>query len=105
MALAFRKLHPCFAAEVSPIDLRGVHDAETLAEIRAGMDEFAVLVFRDQPFADEEQIAFARRLDGELHTRTGSRVLVKSRLGNEAVGDISNLDEDGGIVRPPTGAA
>jgi alpha-ketoglutarate-dependent 2,4-dichlorophenoxyacetate dioxygenase len=99
MALTFRKLHPCFAAEVSPVDLRRVHDAETLAEIRAGMDEFAVLVFRDQPFTDEEQIAFARRLDGELHTKTGSRVLVKSRLGNEAVGDISNLDEDGGIMR------
>jgi alpha-ketoglutarate-dependent 2,4-dichlorophenoxyacetate dioxygenase len=99
MALTFRKLHPCFAAEVSPIDLRRVHDAETLVEIRAGMDEFAVLVFRDQPFTDEEQIAFARRLDGELHTKTGSRVLVKSRLGNEAVGDISNLDEDGGIMQ------
>jgi alpha-ketoglutarate-dependent 2,4-dichlorophenoxyacetate dioxygenase len=99
MALTFRKLHPCFAAEVSRVDLRRVHDAETLAEIRAGMDEYAVLVFRDQPFTDEEQLAFARRLDGELHTKTGSRVLVKSRLGNEAVADISNLDEDGGIIK------
>jgi alpha-ketoglutarate-dependent 2,4-dichlorophenoxyacetate dioxygenase len=84
---------------VSRVDLRRVHDAETLAEIRAGMDEYAVLVFRDQPFTDEEQLAFARRLDGELHTKTGSRVLVKSRLGNEAVADISNLDEDGGIIK------
>jgi alpha-ketoglutarate-dependent 2,4-dichlorophenoxyacetate dioxygenase len=99
MALTFRKIHPCFAAEVGPIDLRAVHDAETLAEIRAGMDEYAVLVFRDQPFTDEEQLAFARRLDGELHTKTGARVLVKSRLGNEAVADISNLDEDGGIIQ------
>jgi alpha-ketoglutarate-dependent 2,4-dichlorophenoxyacetate dioxygenase len=99
MALTFRKLHPCFAAEVGPIDLRRVHDAETLAEIRGGMDEYAVLVFRAQPFTDEEQLAFARRLDGELHTKTGSRVLAKSRLGNEAVGDISNLDEDGGIMK------
>ena len=99
MALTFRKLHPCFAAEVSLVDLRRVHDADTLAEIRAGMDEYAVLVFRDQPFTDEEQLAFARRLDGELHTKTGSRVLMKSRLGNEAVADISNLDEDGGIMK------
>jgi alpha-ketoglutarate-dependent 2,4-dichlorophenoxyacetate dioxygenase len=99
MALTFRKIHPCFAAEVGPIDLRIVHDAETLAEIRAGMDEYAVLLFRDQPFTDEEQLAFARRLDGELHTKTGSRVLVKSRLGNEAVADISNLDADGDIMK------
>ena len=98
MALTFRKLHPCFAAEVGAIDLRGVHDPETLAEIRAGMDEHAVLVFRDQPFTDPEQLAFAQRLDGQLHTRTGSRVLGKSRLDNEAVADISNLDSDGGIM-------
>jgi alpha-ketoglutarate-dependent 2,4-dichlorophenoxyacetate dioxygenase len=99
MALTFRRLHPCFVAEVGPVDLRRVHDAGTLAEIRAGMDEHAVLVFRDQPLTDEEHLAFARRLDGELHTRTGSRVLVKSRLGNEAIGDISNLDEHGGIMQ------
>jgi len=99
MALRFHRLHPCFAAEVSPIDLRGVDDPGTLAEISGGMDEHAVLVFRDQLFTDAEQIAFAQRLDGALHTRTGSRVLSKSRLGNEAVADISNLDEAGGIMR------
>ena len=49
MALTFRKLHPHFVGEVGPIDLRRVHDPETLAEIRAGMDEYAILVFRDQP--------------------------------------------------------
>ena len=59
MALQFNPLHPHFAAEVSPVDLRQAHDAETLAEIRAGMDEYAVLVFRDQPFTDDEQLAFA----------------------------------------------
>jgi alpha-ketoglutarate-dependent 2,4-dichlorophenoxyacetate dioxygenase len=99
MALTFRKLHSCFAAEVGPIELRRAYDADTLAGIRAGMDEYAVLVFRDQPFTDEDQLAFARRLDGELHTKTGARVLVKSRLGNEAVADISNLDEDGEIMK------
>jgi len=99
MALRFHRLHPCFAAEVSPIDLRGVDDPGTLAEISGGMDDHAVLVFRDQLFTDAEQIAFAQRLDGALHTRTGSRVLSKSRLGNEAVADISNLDEAGGIMR------
>ena len=39
MALTFRKLHRHFVAEVSPVDLRQVHDRETLAQIRAGMDE------------------------------------------------------------------
>ena len=98
MALTFRKLHPLFAAEVGPIDLRRVHDRATLEEIRAGMDEYAVLVFRDQPFADDEQLAFAQRFDGRLHTRTGISVLRKSRLGTEALSDISNLDENGEIM-------
>ena len=99
MNLTFRPLHPHFVAEASPIDLRGVHDAETLGRIRAGMDEYAVLVFHDQPFTDDEQLAFARRLDGELHTRTGSRAIGKSRLGDEALSDISNLDENGEIMK------
>jgi alpha-ketoglutarate-dependent 2,4-dichlorophenoxyacetate dioxygenase len=100
MALTFRKLHQHFVAEVSRVDLRQVHDRETLARIRAGMDEYAVLVVRDQPFADDEQIAFAQRLDGQLHSKTGISALQKSRLGNEALGDISNLDENGEIMKP-----
>jgi alpha-ketoglutarate-dependent 2,4-dichlorophenoxyacetate dioxygenase len=99
MALTFRRLHRHFVAEVSPIELRNVHDPQTLAEIRAGMDEYAVLVFHDQAFSDAEQIAFAERLDGRLHQRTGSRVIAKSRFGNEALSDISNLDEHGDILK------
>ena len=99
MALTFRKLHPHFAAEVSPVDLRRVHDPETLAAIRGGMDEYAVLVFREQPFTDAEQLDFAQRLDGVLHTKLGISALQKNRLGNEALGDISNLDENGEIMK------
>ncbi len=98
MALQFRPLHPHFVAEVSPVDLRQVHDAETLAEIRAGMDTHAVLVFRDQPFTDDQQLAFAQRLDGQLHSKTGTAALGLNRLGNDALVDISNLDERGDIT-------
>jgi alpha-ketoglutarate-dependent 2,4-dichlorophenoxyacetate dioxygenase len=98
MGLEFRKLHQQFAAEAEPIELRRVHDPQTLAAIRAGMDEYAVLVFRDQPFTDEEHLQFAQRLDGELHTKLGSSALVKNRFGNEALGDISNADEHGEIM-------
>ena len=98
MALTFRPLHPLFAAEVSPIDLTQVRDEAALAEIRAGMDEHAVLVFRDQGWSDAEHLDFAQRLDGALHTKLGSSVLHKNRFGNEALGDISNLDENGEIM-------
>ena len=99
MTLTFRKLHPCFAAEVSPVDLKTVRDEATLARIRAGMDEFAVLVFRDQIWSDAEHLDFAHRLDGRLHTKLGISALQKNRFGNEALGDISNLDESGEIMK------
>jgi alpha-ketoglutarate-dependent 2,4-dichlorophenoxyacetate dioxygenase len=99
MTLTFRKLHPCFAAEVSPVDLKAVRDEATLAQIRGGMDEFAVLVFRDQIWTDAEHLDFAQRLDGRLHTKLGISALQKNRFGNEALGDISNLDESGEIMK------
>jgi alpha-ketoglutarate-dependent 2,4-dichlorophenoxyacetate dioxygenase len=100
MALTLRRLHPTFVAEVGPIDLRRVHDPATLAELRAALDEHAILVFHDQPFTDQEQIDFAQRLDGRLHARTGSSVIARSRLGNEALADISNVGDDGEIQKP-----
>ncbi len=99
MVLAFRPLHPCFAAEAAPVDLRTVSDHDTLAQIRAGMDVYAVLVFRDQSFSGAEQMQFAQRFDGELHAKTGASVIAKNRFGNEALTDISNVDEDGTLLQ------
>ena len=56
MALRFERLHKHFVAEVSPVDLRQVHDPATLAEIRAGMDEYAVLIFHDQALTDQDHL-------------------------------------------------
>ena len=98
MALEFRPLQPLFAAEAGPIDLRRAADRATLEEIRGGMDRYAVLVFRDQDLSGEEQLAFAGRFDGKLHAKTGASVLGKNRLGDEALTDISNVDESGGIL-------
>jgi alpha-ketoglutarate-dependent 2,4-dichlorophenoxyacetate dioxygenase len=98
MSITFRKLHPLFAAEVSPIDLRQVHDRDALKAIRAGMDEHAVLVFRDQKLTIQEQLDFAQRLDGKLHTKTGAAAIARNRLGDEPVSDISNIGADGKIL-------
>src|SRR3989475_10682672 len=99
MGLTFKRLHPHFVGEASPIELRRVHDPETLAAIRAGMDEYAVCVFRDQAFTDDEHLGFAQRLDGALHTKLGSAAIQKNRFGNEALGDISNVGPDGQILQ------
>lgn len=98
MSISFRQLHQHFFAEASPIDLRSVTDDATLEDIRSAMDRYGVIVFHDQPFTDEDQLAFAKRFDGELHMKTGAATIQKSRFGNEALSDISNLDENGEIM-------
>lgn len=99
MSISLCQLQEHFVAEVSPIDLRAVGDSETLAAIRAGMDHYGVLIFHDQPFTDSDQLDFARRFDGELHTKTGISAIQGNRFGNEALTDISNVDEDGQIMK------
>lgn len=99
MTLTFKSLHPTFVAEVGAIDLRTVSDPGTLGQIRAGMDRYAILVFRGQAFAGMEQVEFAQRFDGELHAKTGSAAIAKNRFGNEALTDISNVGEGGDLLQ------
>ena len=98
MALTFEQLHPTFMAQASPIDLRTLHDEFTLAQIRAAMTQYGVLIFRNQTLSNDEQVAFAQRLDGQLHAKASSSVLSKNRFGNEALTDISNVGGDGNIL-------
>ena len=97
MTLEFRKLHPTFGAEAGPVDLREAQGESALEPIREAMDRYAVVVFRGQRLSGDEQLAFAARLDGELHRKTGSSVIQKSRFGDEALTDVSNVGPDGEI--------
>ena len=98
MPIRFTPLHPLFAAEVRDIDLKHIEDRASLDEIRAGMDHYGVLIFRGQAFNDAEQLAFAQRFDGQLHAKTGAAALGANRFGNEALADISNVDESGTVL-------
>jgi len=97
MSLTFTQLHPLFVGQAGAIDLRRA-DSAALQQIRRAMDQYGVLVFRDQSFTDEEQLAFAERFDGTLHAKTSTAVLEKNRFGNEALSDISNVGKDGELL-------
>lgn len=92
MALAFRALHPVFAAECTGVDIGRPLDADTAASIERAMDRYAVLVFRrPAPLSTDQQIAFTRSL-GELEAPykkidSGEG----TRLDNPRLSDISNL--------------
>jgi len=89
-----RQIGPCFAGEVDDIDLRKPLTRDEAAAVHAGMDEFAVLVFHDQPLDDEQQLAFSRSL-GELEHAIGTslRAPDEYRLPT-TFADVSNLDKD-----------
>jgi alpha-ketoglutarate-dependent 2,4-dichlorophenoxyacetate dioxygenase len=83
-----------FAGEVTGIDLTTPLTAGQVAAINAGMDRFAVLVFHDQRFDDDTQLAFSRNF-GELEVSSGGEMSKpeERRLKLE-MADISNLDRD-----------
>ena len=59
MTVTIRQLHPVFFGEVSGVDLRKPLTPQEAADIEAGMDKYAVLLFRNQDITDEQQLAFA----------------------------------------------
>ena len=97
MTISVQALHALFVGEVSGIDLRTSVEQTLLHGIVQALDHYAVLVFRDQPLTDEQQIGFSR-LFGPLETAFGSiRKDRQSRLGNGLLADVSNLDENNNI--------
>jgi alpha-ketoglutarate-dependent 2,4-dichlorophenoxyacetate dioxygenase len=94
MPLTVRQVGPCFAAEVTGIDLTKSLSAEAIGAIHAGMDRYAVLIFHEQDFNDEQQLAFTQSLGSiELAIGTSLRRPEEYRLP-PTFADVSNLDQD-----------
>jgi alpha-ketoglutarate-dependent 2,4-dichlorophenoxyacetate dioxygenase len=99
MPISIRPLHPVFAGEVSGVDCRKTLAPGDIDAVEAAMNQYAVLVFRDQNLTDEEQIAFTRHF-GELenyNTPGHVRRREDQRLG-PGIADFSNLDKHGNIM-------
>ena len=92
--MEIRALNPGFVGEVSGIDITRPLTPAEAAAIEAGMDQYAVLVFHDQPFSDEQQQAFSLNF-GRLENTAGGNVTKASekRLG-AFMADVSNLGLD-----------
>ena len=88
---------PDFAGAVHGVDLRQPIDREEVAAIEAGMDRFAVLVFRDQPLDDAQQLAFTRNF-GPLELATGDIAQAHERRLAKEINDISNVDRNNKVM-------
>ncbi len=89
-----------FVAEVTNIDLSAPLAVEEQEALRKHLDEFAVLIFPDQPLTETEQLEIAK-LFGDLEVSVGASIYNTNkgrRLGHAQLSDISNLDETGRIL-------
>ena len=92
MTIAIRQVHPMFVGEVHGTDITRPIARDEIAEIEAGMDRHAVLLFRDQHLTDETQLAFTLSF-GELeHTRGNAITRPQEMRLDPAFADVSNLD-------------
>jgi alpha-ketoglutarate-dependent 2,4-dichlorophenoxyacetate dioxygenase len=90
-----------FAGQVSGVDCAATLTGADIANIDAAMDQHAVLIFRDQPLNDEQQLTFTRRF-GQLEryeTPGHIRKREEERLAG-GIADFSNLTRDGRIMSP-----
>jgi len=94
MAMTIRQTGTCLGGEVEGIDLTRPLTPEQVAAVHAGMDRYAVLVFRDQKLDDATQLAFTRGL-GTIEEAIGVslRKPEEHRLPT-TFADVSNLDQN-----------
>src|ERR1044072_7104282 len=93
--ISIRQIHPVFAGEVSGADLRQPLSKADVAAVEAGMDRYAVLIFRGQNITDDQQMAFTQNF-GEIENAKGGNITKDNeyRLKKGMV-DVSNLDKEG----------
>jgi alpha-ketoglutarate-dependent 2,4-dichlorophenoxyacetate dioxygenase len=94
MAVSIRSLHPVFVGEVSGVDITQPITRDDVAAIETGMDRYAVLVFRNQRFNDETQLAFTLNFGDLEHTRGNAITKATEMRLDPAFADVSNLDKD-----------
>lgn len=95
MTVTIKPLHRVLAGEVDGVDMRQPLDAEAVAAIEAGMDRYAVLIFRDQDITDAQQTAFSLNFGAlEMPGTVSNITKEEDRRLPEDIADISNLDRD-----------
>jgi alpha-ketoglutarate-dependent 2,4-dichlorophenoxyacetate dioxygenase len=98
---SIRLLGHAFAGEVTGVDCRQPLSSDQVASIHAGMNEHAVLFFRDQQLSDEEQLRFTLQFGALEETRGGTPGHIHFRTDREVrklgtgIKDFSNVGPSG----------
>ena len=99
MAITITKLCATFAAEVSELNISKELSVEEIDELRIAIDKYGVLVFRNQPLSDEQQVRFSEYFgDIEIADLKNNITKTNERRLSQMFSDISNLDKDQNIL-------
>ncbi|WPZ35881.1 TauD/TfdA family dioxygenase [Thalassobaculum sp. OXR-137] len=90
--IAAKRLHPLFAAEITDLAVSAPIPDAVFSDIEAAFRRHSVLVFRDQPITDDQQIAFSERFGALETTKVGT-----AGAGGKLI-VLSNMDEGGAVV-------
>jgi alpha-ketoglutarate-dependent 2,4-dichlorophenoxyacetate dioxygenase len=94
MSVTITELTPGFVGEVSGLDITQKLTGAQVADLEAGMDRFAVLVYHDQHFTDERQKAFSINFGNLEQTEGGNVTRPEDRRLDPQMADVSNLGTD-----------
>ena len=94
MEITITGLTPGFAGEVSGIGITQPLTHAQAGAIEAGMDRYAVLVYRDQRFTDEQQKEFSRNFGALEQARASNITAPADRRLDLEMADVSNLGAD-----------
>src|SRR3954451_15466620 len=95
MTVTIRQLGKHFFGEVSGVDLRKPLTPQEAADIEAGMDKYAVLLFRGQDITDEQQLVFARNFGERENARAGTPPKKEHYRLPPGLNDVPTLGKDG----------
>ncbi len=75
MAMRFKPCESVLGAEIEGVSLRQLPDEATIEAVEDGLEQYGVLIFRDQGITPEEQVAWSRALGPlALTQRVGARL-------------------------------
>jgi alpha-ketoglutarate-dependent 2,4-dichlorophenoxyacetate dioxygenase len=94
MSITITPLTPGFVGEVSGIDITQPLTPAQAAELEAGMDQYAVLVYHDQRFSDDRQKTFSVNFGPLEQTAGGNVTKPADRRLDPDMADVSNLGAD-----------
>lgn len=98
MSITLKPLHKHFAAQASGIDLNQPLSPKDVKEINDAMNEYAVLIWNNQPLTQAEQMRFAQSF-GNLDIGLKRVFKRPERFDYEEIIDISNVDAQGQVVK------